>query len=776
MPLATLSIDLEAKLAKLEQGLNRAVQVSEQQAGRMQAAFSAAQGAAGVLGGAAAAAIAAATLVSKGQEAIAALDYLDDLAEKYGVAASALAQWQFAAEVAGTPTDALAKGLGKLSKAAAEGNDGLKAMGIATRGANGELKSTDQLLLEVANKFAGYRDDAAKAALAMAVFGKSGVDMIPLLNKGADGIEQLRTQAQKLGITFTDEAARQAGEFNDNLKRLELASKAFYVQIASNVLPALVQLSNEYLKAAERGDRLATLWEKFKPLFSGSLSFNAAFTGDPQRQADEATYALQRQQKAVEGLQQQLQAEPTNKLTQRLLSGAQAQLSVLEQSAVRAKLALDLAEGKLGKDGFDRGSRGVVETPAKKQAPGVDAEAIASTKRRDEAFQKFLQRLQQQRAVVQAELDIGGQLQESDKERLRLLGELSDKTHNFTGAQKQLGSVEAERLVKLIRNKEELQKSAKLTETLAAIEAQQVAMRRAEADALAKETEAVKQQLVEYGLTAEQLDQLRTKRLQEALATEIQTQSRLAASAASEAEISESQRKISLLVQQIDARRALNAAQQAERADGIGGMAKGLDDYLEAIKDAGVATRQVAAQAARGLEDDLVNSLKAGRLDVSRTIDYIIGEFLRLAVVQPLLKNLADSLGGGAGIVGGVAKLLGFANGGAFGAVAPMPFAAGGVFDSATLFKFANGGAMATGVLGEAGPEAVMPLMRGPGGKLGVRQYGNGGQAPVVVNMSLTFASGVSRQEMAAYGQIIKQQTIAAVADAQRRGRNLQGA
>jgi lambda family phage tail tape measure protein len=62
-------------------------------------------------------------------------------------------------------------------------------------------------------------------------------------------------------------------------------------------------------------------------------------------------------------------------------------------------------------------------------------------------------------------------------------------------------------------------------------------------------------------------------------------------------------------------------------------------------------------------------------------------------------------------------------------------FARGGIVDSPTLFKFAQGGAMQTGLMGEAGPEAIMPLTRGPGGQLGVSNFGGGGDVNVVVNV-----------------------------------------
>lgn len=84
-----------------------------------------------------------------------------------------------------------------------------------------------------------------------------------------------------------------------------------------------------------------------------------------------------------------------------------------------------------------------------------------------------------------------------------------------------------------------------------------------------------------------------------------------------------------------------------------------------------------------------------------------------------------------------LAGSLGFANGGAFTAGGVRAFANGGVFTNSivsnpTLFKFANGGAL--GMMGEAGPEAIMPLRRGPDGKLGVSGGGGGGDVQIVIN------------------------------------------
>jgi phage-related minor tail protein len=69
------------------------------------------------------------------------------------------------------------------------------------------------------------------------------------------------------------------------------------------------------------------------------------------------------------------------------------------------------------------------------------------------------------------------------------------------------------------------------------------------------------------------------------------------------------------------------------------------------------------------------------------------------------------------------------ANGNAFAQNGIVPYAKGGVVNRPTMFKFANGSAMQNGVMGEAGPEAIMPLKRGPDGKLGVAARMDGAMA-----------------------------------------------
>jgi phage-related minor tail protein len=105
----------------------------------------------------------------------------------------------------------------------------------------------------------------------------------------------------------------------------------------------------------------------------------------------------------------------------------------------------------------------------------------------------------------------------------------------------------------------------------------------------------------------------------------------------------------------------------------------------------------------------------------------ILIDIYRQQVVNPMVKGIMGLLGGIGGLGGAPTSSI---------RPKPRPFANGGVVSRATMFPMANG---STGLMGEAGPEAIMPLKRGKDGKLGVQM--NGGSGTVVVNQSFNFSA-----------------------------------
>ena len=134
----------------------------------------------------------------------------------------------------------------------------------------------------------------------------------------------------------------------------------------------------------------------------------------------------------------------------------------------------------------------------------------------------------------------------------------------------------------------------------------------------------------------------------------------------------------------------------------------------------------------------------------------IVRELYRVLVVQQMVNTAKTFMGGF------------FADGGAFsGGSQIQAYADGGVVGSPTYFGMSGG---KTGLMGEAGPEAIMPLSRGANGKLGVQAEGVGG---VTINQNINISTGVQqtvRTEIKSLMPQIAEQSKAAVLDAKRRG------
>jgi hypothetical protein len=205
-------------------------------------------GSAGGLGGALgmlAPALSVGGLVGLATNSIKGADAMNDLSQKTGVSVEALARFKKAASVSGTDIEGVSKALVKLSKgmfdAANTGkgpaSEAFKTLGISATDASGKLKSSEQVMLEVANRFKTMPDGAEKTAIALQLFGKAGADMIPMLNMGGEAID-------KMSSKMTTAFAKKADEYSDKLAILQGKIGGIGTSIAIALLPALDLLAN----------------------------------------------------------------------------------------------------------------------------------------------------------------------------------------------------------------------------------------------------------------------------------------------------------------------------------------------------------------------------------------------------------------------------------------------------------------------------------------------------------------------------------------------------
>ena len=233
-------------------------------------------------------AVSVAGLTAMVKSAIDTGDALDEMSQRVGVSVETLSVWKPAAEQSGVSGESFEKGLRKLSTTMLEAATGSEdaarnfaAVGVEFKNQDGTLRATDQVLLDLAERFKAMPDGAEKTALAVQLFGKSGAELIPFLNQGRDGINELAAEMQALGVQMSSETAAQAGNFNDALDKLHLATKSIGNQIIASLLPALNDMAGGMVESAKQGGTLRTILDGvvlvLKTLALGAATVGKAF-------------------------------------------------------------------------------------------------------------------------------------------------------------------------------------------------------------------------------------------------------------------------------------------------------------------------------------------------------------------------------------------------------------------------------------------------------------------------------------------------------------------
>jgi len=184
-------------------------------------------------------------------------DVLDKMAARTGLSAEALSELGFAAELSGADLETLETGIRKMQKAITEAAGGSKSAidALAQLGLTVEqLKgiSPEQQFLLIADRISRVEDPTRRAALAIEIFGKSGTRLLPLIKDGAKGIEALREEARRLGLTVSTQTAKDAALLNDTLHTLWRVVKQGVFVIGSALAPTVVELTNAVTRAVVR--------------------------------------------------------------------------------------------------------------------------------------------------------------------------------------------------------------------------------------------------------------------------------------------------------------------------------------------------------------------------------------------------------------------------------------------------------------------------------------------------------------------------------------------
>ena len=638
--------------------------------------------------------------------AIDTADSLNDLRQKTGIAVEELDALGFAAKLNGTTLEAVSGALGKMAKTMAEASSGSKEaaaifaqFGISQAEMKSGSISATEALARISERIAAMPDGLNKAAAAQKVFGKSAAEIIPLLNAGGDAIRDAGAELDRMGGRMTGEMAAAADQFNDNMTKLTRTTSSLAITMANDLLPSLNYIAETFLKGSQQGTLFGTMLSGIKIVFETIVVLGA-----------NVGYVLVQIKNEIVGIIEQM--------------GALARMDFKAFGSIGEKMKADAQAARKSIDEF---SARILEGPSAGGGRGfINPESVRGPQ-------------------TTAKFDFGAG-KESEFSKLKAqLTELAAKTGDVTKAQEILGLMRTEKYKDLTRQQQSellgiaanIDAKKSQAETEKEIQTATEAASKARDDQYAREAN----QISDYKIAQKQKLELLQLEGQRANMTAVEYE-RLVQAVQHQNEVNQAVK--GMLPEMAEQYRQVSdsafAAQQAveqlnyEQSRTFGAGAKdAFNEYLENVTNVASSTKELFSNAFKGMEDAMVNFVMTGKLNFKDLARSILADMARIMIQQTIMKPILGSIGSMFSPGGGPTFAGEYANGGAFDQSGITAFANGGIVNRPTMFKFAKG----TGLMGEAGPEAIMPLQRGSDGKLGVIANGGGGSTSVVVNVNV---------------------------------------
>lgn len=274
MALGDLVVKLSADVAQFSSDMGRAVHIANRNSEQMANAFSKVSSAAAAIGVSLGAVFGVSAMTSMVSGIVKATAALDDMAERTGASVEKLSALAQVAAIGGHGTELLetsmirlAKALGATDEKGKAAREALESIGLNAA----DLKSLDpaDALVVIAKRLEGYRDGMGKTALAMALWGKSGAALLPLLKDLATDTSSLRK--------ITEEEAAEAERLEKAWKRLTLQGEEFKKSIVLSMIPSLNDIVEAMLSARKVGDGFwGSMFEGAKKATQAMMGWNAA--------------------------------------------------------------------------------------------------------------------------------------------------------------------------------------------------------------------------------------------------------------------------------------------------------------------------------------------------------------------------------------------------------------------------------------------------------------------------------------------------------------------
>ena len=174
------------------------------------------------------------------RETITAGDSIAKSAEKAGFTSkTAFQEWQYILGQTGADITAVNKGMIAISTASDKGKKAIDALGVSFKDTNGNARTNEDIFADVISKLSQMTDETEKSRIAQSIFGKNFGELRPLLNSGADSVDELRKRAHELGVVMDDETLKSAENAADSFDDFNASIKGIKQNVVGQFLPAI---------------------------------------------------------------------------------------------------------------------------------------------------------------------------------------------------------------------------------------------------------------------------------------------------------------------------------------------------------------------------------------------------------------------------------------------------------------------------------------------------------------------------------------------------------
>jgi len=676
--LGSLVVSLEANMARFNDDMNRASQVTQQAMAQVEAATSAAATSIKTIGFAMAgiaAGVSFQALINQFDAVVASATGLKDMAEKTGASIENMSGLAAVAKLVGQDMTAVEGAMTKFAKNLAGTSDeskgtahALDTLGLKMRDLR-QMDSADALKL-VADKMAEYRDGVGKTALAQDLFGKSGAQLIPYLKDLAESGD--------LVAKTTAEQAEQADQYEKNIKRLTIAKNALYKTITMEVLPSINAFLTVMIDAKSKTDGMQ---QAAKDLAAdGSIRSWAEQAAMHAARVIDVFDGVARTFKvlgmSLAGIWKDIETAATVGMTAvgaGFTAEGQAKITsaISERNAFMAAMNKDI-DATLSKPLFSQrlaqqfeANRNATPDAAPTRTLNNYQSNLGTTKavkEQKDDYDRLMRSITEKIAVQQAELSGQEKLTDAAKEYAKFQADVQNGYVKLT--KDELGKVNAQWEV-FLRNADALQAKARdLAYNTARLSIGDIAGsfgrdNQTRSDNMAIMPQALREQ--EAALRA----------VDEKAREADKTLRRLFADGKIDAEqygklLAELNTTIS---DQKEAVRGLLDQQQRLNASWEYGAAGAVQKYIDSVRNMAAQTDAVVTRSFATMEDALTQLVTKGKLDFKGLADSIIADLLRIAVRQQITGPLAQAVQGAGGF-GGILSSLGGLIGMGGGAIA----------------------------------------------------------------------------------------------------------